>query len=184
LEVFEMSITEQAQVTIPTGTWQADVVHSSVGFEVPYMGIATFTGEVHDFDATLVDGRLSGSARIASVQTKDENLQAHLLSPEFFDAERFPEVTFSASELTGDGGYVEAEAEVTIKGVTRPTTLQGTVSELVTDPYGRLRLGLQLEAVIDRTEFGITWNAPMPDGTNALADEVTLSATLSLVAAG
>ena len=89
-----MSATE-TKTSIPTGTWTADVVHSAVTFEVPYMGIAAFSGAVKDFEATLADGRLAGAARIASLETKDENLHAHLLSPEFFDAERFPEVSFA-----------------------------------------------------------------------------------------
>jgi len=175
-----MSITET--VSIPTGTWQADVVHSSVGFEVPYMGVATFSGAVKQFEATLADGELTGSAEIASVVTKDENLQAHLLSPEFFDAEQFPRVSFRGP-VRADGAQVEVDGEITIKGITGPATLAGTITGPVTDPYGNERYGLALETTIDRTQFGITWNAPMPDGTNALADEVTLKADLSLKAA-
>jgi polyisoprenoid-binding protein YceI len=177
-----MSITEQ-QTAIPTGTWNADVVHSSVSFEVPYMGVATFTGAVKDFEATLDGGRLSGAARIASLETKDENLDAHLQSPEFFDAERFPQVTFAATGATSEGARVELEGEITIRGVTRPATLTGTIVGPVVDPYGNQRYGLNLLTTIDRTEFGIVWNAPMPDGSNALADEVTLKADLSLVKA-
>jgi polyisoprenoid-binding protein YceI len=178
-----MSITEQQAVSIPTGTWTADVVHSAVAFEVPYMGIATFSGAVKDFEASLADGRLAGSAKIASLVTKDENLQAHLLSPEFFDAERYPVVSFSSAAADGEGTQVQLEGEITIKGVTQPATLTGTITGPVTDPYGNERYGLSLETTIDRTQFGITWNAPMPDGSNALADEVTLKADLALVKA-
>ena len=89
-----MTTTEQTTTTaVPTGTWVADTVHSGVSFEVPY-AVATFTGTVPDFEATLADGKLTGVARIASITVKDENLEAHLLSPEFFDAERHPEVRF------------------------------------------------------------------------------------------
>ena len=178
-----MSITEQQATSIPTGTWTADVVHSAVSFEVPYMGIASFTGAVTDFAATLADGRLAGRARIASLETKDENLHAHLMSPDFFDAERHPVVSFSTENATVDGSNVELEGEITIKGTTRPATLTGTIVGPVVDPYGNERYGLHLETTIDRTEFGITWNAPMPDGSQALADEVTLVADLSLVRA-
>ena len=94
-----MSTIEQTQQSIPTGTWQADTVHSRVAFEVPY-AVATFSGEVPDFEASLVDGQLKGVAKIASIQVKEENLQAHLLSPEFFDAERHPEVTFVSKKIT------------------------------------------------------------------------------------
>jgi len=97
-----MSTTEQATTGVPTGTWQADTVHSQVAFEVPY-AVATFNGAVTDFDATLSDGKLTGSARISSITVKDENLEAHLLSPEFFDAERHPEVRFETDTLRRDG---------------------------------------------------------------------------------
>jgi polyisoprenoid-binding protein YceI len=178
-----MSITEQQAVSIPTGTWRADVVHSAVSFEVPYMGVASFTGSVTDFEATLDEGRLAGAARIGSLETKDENLQAHLLSPEFFDAERFPEVAIATGAATAQGTTVELEGEITIKGVTQPATLTGTLVGPVVDPYGNERYGLNLLTTIDRTAFGIVWNAPMPDGSKALADEVTLKADLSLVKA-
>ena len=177
-----MSITEQNQTVIPTGTYAADRVHSSVAFEVEYMGIGAFGGTVTDFEATLEDGRLSGSARIESLETKDENLHAHLLAPEFFDAAQHPEVTFSG-ELAPAGDGVEVDGEITIKGVTKPAVLRGTLTGPATDPYGNTRYGLDLTTRIDRTEFGLDWNADMPDGTKALANEVTLKAELSLVAA-
>ena len=88
-----MTSTEVETRTLPSGTYSVDRVHSTVAFEVEYMGVGTFGGDVTDFDASLVDGRLSGAARIATLEVKDENLHAHLLSPEFFDAERYPEVS-------------------------------------------------------------------------------------------
>ena len=95
-----MSITEQQTVAIPTGTFQADVVHSTVAFEVGYMGIGTFNGTVKQFEASLVDGQLNGTAQIATLETKDENLLAHLLAPDFFDAERYPKVGFSTTSVS------------------------------------------------------------------------------------
>jgi polyisoprenoid-binding protein YceI len=182
----KMTTTTTEQVTTGriatlSGTWRADVVHSALTFEVQYMGIGTFSGAVKDFDVTLEDGRLAGSARIASIDAREANLNAHLLSPEFFDAERHPELSFSAGELVRDGDAVELEGELTIKGITRPATLRGTIVGPVDDPYGNPRHGLQLDTTIDRTEFGILWNAEMPNGTKALSDQVTLRATLSLV---
>jgi polyisoprenoid-binding protein YceI len=170
---------EQQQTGIPAGTWNADPVHSSVGFEVRYLAVATFTGELTDFEASLVDGRLEGRARVASVEVKDGNLKAHLQSPEFFDAERHPEVSFSGT-ADGRGRF---EGEITIKGVTRPATLAGTITGPVTDPYGNERYGLSLTTVVDRTAFGLDWNAPLPGGGVALANDVTLKAELSLVKA-
>jgi polyisoprenoid-binding protein YceI len=177
-----MSITEQ-KTEIPTGTYNADRVHSSVAFAVEYMGVGEFGGTVTDFEATLDNGRLSGSARIASLETKDENLYGHLMSPEFFDAERHPVVSFSTENASVDGSNVEFKGEITIKGVTQPATLTGTIVGPTADPYGNERYGLKLETTIDRTAFGINWNNDMPNGTKALSDQVTLKADLSLVKA-
>src|SRR6201995_5303720 len=89
---------------VPTGTWTVDKVHSDVGFAVNYMA-GTFTGSFSDFDASATDGVLKGSAKVASVQVKDPNLEAHLQGPDFFDAERHPELAFEsrAIERSGDG---------------------------------------------------------------------------------
>jgi polyisoprenoid-binding protein YceI len=170
---------QQPQAAVPTGTWQADPVHSSVGFAVKYLGVATFTGELTNFEATLKDGELAGNARVESVEVKDENLKAHLQSPEFFDAERHPEVSFSGRDV-GEGRF---DGQLTIKGVTQPATLEGTITGPVTDPYGNERYGLALTTVVDRTAFGLNWNAPLPGGGFALANDVTLKADLSLVKA-
>ena len=158
----------------------ADTVHSSVGFEVPY-AVATFSGTVPEFEATLADARLEGSARIESIRLKDENLQAHLLSPEFFDAERHPVLTF-AGDLSRDGDKATVEGEITLKGITRPVTLEGTIVGPAVDHFGATRVGLKLETVIDRTQFDMNWNMPLPNGEPALSNDVTLTADLTLVA--
>jgi polyisoprenoid-binding protein YceI len=178
--ISETAVSEITQ-SLPAGTWQADTVHSSVAFEVPY-AVATFSGEVTDFDAALVDGKLQGSARIASLSLKDESLKAHLQSPDFFDAERHPEVSFTAEDVRRDGDNVEFDGEITIKGVTRPVTLTGTVNGPAVDHFGKNRVGLSLETTVDRTEFDINWNMPLPNGEPALANEVSLKADLTLVA--
>jgi polyisoprenoid-binding protein YceI len=170
------------QAAIPTGTWTADTVHSGLSFEVPY-AVATFSGDVPGFQATLTDGVLTGSAQIATIQVKDESLQAHLLSPEFFDAERHPEVKFASTAIRRDGDAVEIDGNLTIKGITKPATLKGTITGPAVDHFGATRVGLKLETVIDRREFDITWNMPLPTGEPALANEVTLKADLTLVGA-
>jgi polyisoprenoid-binding protein YceI len=174
-----MSTLIEQQTKVPAGTWQADTVHSSVGFEVSYLGISTFSGEFSGFEATLTDGALAGKAPVSSIEVKDENLKAHLQSPEFFDAERYPELTFSGT-ATAPGAF---EGEITIKGVTKPATLAGTITGPVTDAYGNERIALRLETVVDRTEFGIEWNAPLPGGGFALSNDVKLKADLTLVKA-
>jgi polyisoprenoid-binding protein YceI len=173
------TITQQA-TSVPTGTFVADTVHSSVGFEVPY-AVATFSGTVRDFEASLADGKLTGSAKIESIQTKDENLQSHLLSPEFFDAERHPVLRFTG-DLERDGSNARVEGEITLKGITQPVVLEGTIVGPAVDHFGKTRVGIKLETVIDRTKFDINWNMPLPNGEPALANEVTLTADLTLVA--
>ena len=114
---------------------------------------------------------------------KDEQLAGHLQSPDFFDAERFPEISFHADELSvGDDGALTARGELTIKGVTKPIELKGRLASAPSvDPFGRERLGLTLETAVDRNEFGIAWNAPNQSGGNYLGDEVMLKAELALV---
>jgi polyisoprenoid-binding protein YceI len=171
----------------PVGTWSLDAVHSAVGFEVGYLG-GTFKGSFREIDATLVvtdeTVSLEGSAKVASVDVKDDNLAGHLQAPDFFDAERYPEIKFSAKEISLDGETVKVEGELTIKGVTHAAEVTGTVTAPLTDPYGRERIGLTLETHVDRTEFGVNWNNPLPSGEPSLADEVTVTAELFFVKAG
>ena len=172
-------------VTIaPAGTWGLDAVHSAVGFEVEYLG-GTFKGSFREIDATLVVGdgsvSLEGSAKVASVDVKDENLAAHLQSPDFFDAERFPELSFESSEIDRAGDQVTVRGGITIKGVERPVELTGKIAGPLTDYTGSEKLSVKLDTTIDRTEFGVNWNVPLPDGRPALADEVKFSAELHFV---
>jgi polyisoprenoid-binding protein YceI len=157
----------------PAGSWSADPVHSHVSFEIAYAGTNTFRGSFREYTATLEDGVLEGSATVASVDVEDEQLNGHLLTPDFFDAERFPEISFRTSDLE--------HGELTIKGVTRPVALAASVSEPNVDPFGRERVGVTLQATVDRHEFGVSWNAPNQGGGNYLGDDVTIEAELALV---
>ena len=141
----------------------------------------TFQGSFSEFDAGLTDGTLRGSAEVSSIQVKDPNLEAHLQGPDFFDAERNPQLTFEASDISRSGDDLTVTGELTMKGHTEPIEIRGTISDPQDDPFGNVRLGLKLEAVVDRTKFGISWNNPLPSGEPALQDEVTLIADLQLV---
>jgi polyisoprenoid-binding protein YceI len=177
-----VSTIEQTTQAVPTGTWNADPVHSEIAFTVEYMA-GTFLGSFEKFDVQLVDGVLSGTADVTSISVKDENLEAHLLSPEFFDAERYPELSFRSIEIARGGDEVTIAGEVTIKGHTEPAEIRGTFKDPIDDPYGSERLGLRLETTINRTKFGLNWNNPLPSGEPALANDVTLTAELQLVKA-
>lgn len=172
-----MSITD-TQV-VPAGTWTVDKVHSSVGFAVDYLA-GTFRGGFSDFDAELRDGTLRGSARVASIEVKEPNLATHLQAPDFFDAERNPELTFEAQEIARDGDRLELDGQITIKGHTEPVHITGVISDPIQDPYGGERFGLRLEVEIDRTVFGVSWNNPLPSGKPALSNQVRLIAELQL----
>jgi polyisoprenoid-binding protein YceI len=179
-----MSVIESTQELAPAGTWNADPVHSHVSFEVVYAGNSTFRGSFREFSATLEGSTLAGTATVASVDVKDEQLNGHLQAPDFFDAARYPEISFSATRLTrGEGTRVSGAGELTIKGVTKPITLDGTVSEPTIDPFGRERIGLRLESEIDRTQYGVSWNAPNQSGGDYLANTVKLVAELTFVKA-
>jgi polyisoprenoid-binding protein YceI len=173
---------------VPAGTWNLDPIHSRVGFEVHYLA-GTFKGEFHEIGAELaVDGdnaSLEGTAKVASVDVKDENLAAHLQAPDFFDAERYPELRFTAQDISLDGnGNVSVDGELTIKGVAKPVTVTGTVTAPLQDSYGNDRIGLNLTAKVDRTDFGVNWNQPLPSGDPALANDVTILADLQFVKPG
>ena len=173
--------TETKTPIAPAGTWQLDPIHSQIGFEVAYLS-GTFKGQFREFDGKLVvDGdsaTLEGSVKVASVDAKDENLSAHLQTPDFFDAEQHPVLGFTATDISLDGENVNVQGDLTIKGVTQPTEVTGTVAAPLTDYAGRERIGLKLTTTVDRTAFGVSWNAPIPSGEPALADDVSINAEL------
>jgi polyisoprenoid-binding protein YceI len=172
---------------IPAGTYSTDGVHSSAGFAVKHM-LSTFRGSFGVVNAQVTvaeDGsaKLVGTVPVGSVIVKDENLQAHLQSPEFFDAEQYPEIRFDSVDLIVDGGTATLTGDLTIKGHTERITAEGSVVGPLEDPFGNSKLGLQFETVVDRTKFGLNWNAPLPKGGFMLANDVTLSVDLELAQA-
>jgi polyisoprenoid-binding protein YceI len=169
------------------GTYTADPVHSSFGFAVKHMGINTFRGTLADVEATLADGVLEGRARVESISiTEPAEFRAHVLSEEFFDAASHPEVTFRSTALDlREDGTAAVTGELTIKGITREVTGSGTWQAPVPAPWGDDLVGsLELSAVVDRTEFGMGWNAPLPKGGNILAEQVTLTIHVELKGQG
>ena len=175
-----MSLTEQ---TLPTGTWELDPVHSKASFAVKHAGISTFRGHFTDVNAALTDGVLTGAVDVASVEVPVDQLKGHLQGPDFFDAERFPQITFTATETAQDGERLTVKGELTMRGVTQPIEAVGTLSGPAQYFDGKDRIAIELETTVDRTAYGINWNAPIPSGGNALADEVTITVELQLIRA-
>jgi polyisoprenoid-binding protein YceI len=154
-------------------------VHSSIGFAVDYMA-GTFHGSFSDFDAAVTDGVLNGSAKVASVQVKDENLAAHLQSPDFFDAPAHPALTFTSKAINRNGDRITIDGEIAIKGHTAPVEITGGISDPIADPYGGERFGLTLQTIVDRDKFVVSWNNPLPSGEPALSNKVAITAGLQL----
>lgn len=166
-----------------SGSYVADPVHSSFGFAVRYQGVSIYRGSFERVEARLVDGRLEGAATVESISIRSpEAFRAHVLSGEFFDAERHPEVRFASSSVDlADDGTATVAGELTIKGITHPVEARGTWVAPASDALGNTRAHLQLEAVVDRTAYEMHWNMQLPSGAPALASEVTVTVELSLV---
>jgi len=179
--------TAQRESTIPVGVWRSDPIHSHVGFAVRHV-VGTFRGDFGEFEAELSDStgepRLSGRVPVESVRVDEEQLYGHLLSPEFFDKELNPEIAFESTGIASDGDEVVVEGELTIKGVTKPVVARGGIAGPAAGPADSERVGIDLETKVDRHDFGLDWQMELPDGGNALGDEVTLAVHLELVKEG
>jgi polyisoprenoid-binding protein YceI len=171
-----MSTTTTTQDRL-AGSWNFAAAHSSADFAVKYV-VSTFRGSIEDLTASLENGVLSGSAKVGSVKVKDDNLTGHLMTADFFDAEQFPEISFRSTEISDDGEQVTVDGELTLKGVTKPIHATGTLEGPAQDFMGNTRLGFTLETTIDRTDYGVSWNADLPSGGKALSDEVALHVEL------
>jgi polyisoprenoid-binding protein YceI len=146
------------------------------------MVVANFRGSFDTFAVTLDEAGLRGTVDVASVSVSEPNLNGHLLAPDFFDAERNPQLSFRSTAIDVSDGELDIDGELTIKGVTNAVKIKGTVNGPVTHPFdGSSRLGIELETVIDRTVFGLDWNAPLPTGGFAVGNDVKLLAELELV---
>ncbi|MEA2316400.1 MAG: hypothetical protein QOD44_589 [Solirubrobacteraceae bacterium] len=165
------------------GTYAADPVHSSFNFAVRYQGVSVFRGNLSEVEAGLTGGRLEGTAKVESISIRTpEQFRAHVLSEEFFDAEKHPEIKFGSDQIDlREDGTLSLDGQLTIKGITKPIQATGTWTAPAPDAFGNTRGHLNLEATIDRTQWDMNWNVPLPAGGNALAHDVTLTVELSLI---
>lgn len=179
--------TETASWQIPAGTWSVDPVHSAIHFAVTHNGVATFRSGFEAFAATLTGGaqpKLEGTVDAGSIEIAEPQQKGHLLSPEFFDAERFPQLKFRSTELAvEDDGSVRLEGELEIRGKSRLVAATGNYAYTEADLKGEQRIGLSLSAAVDRRDFGMNFQAPLPKGGNAVEWEVAITVELELVAA-
>ncbi|MGB7685225.1 MAG: YceI family protein [Solirubrobacterales bacterium] len=178
--------TETVSQQLPAGTWTADPVHSSINFAITHNGVASFRSGFTSYEGTLTGGespRLEGAVDVASVDISDEMLKGHLLSLDFFDAEKHPRIKFASTELSvGEDGAVRLSGDLEIKGESHAVQATGRFGRIGADITGKERLGFSLEASIDRRNFGLDWNADLPNGGRALEYEVSIVVELELVA--
>jgi polyisoprenoid-binding protein YceI len=179
--------TSPTQVAVPTGTWNVDPVHSTIGFEVKHFGVSTFRGSFTGYEGTIAtnDGsleRVEGKVDVASIDVKDEQLAAHLQGEDFFDVANHAEIRFASTAVrTLDDGRFQLDGDLTLHGVTRPVALEVEVDGAGTGPDGNERLGLIGRGEIDRTEFGITWNNTIANGALVVGEKVRLVLTVEAV---
>jgi polyisoprenoid-binding protein YceI len=177
--------TQAIQQQIPAGTYVVDPVHSSIGFAVVHNGVSTFRSGFGEYEARLSGGespQLSGTVEVASVVIDEPNLKGHLLSPEFFDAERYPQLRFESSTLeVGEDGTATIGGELEIRGEKREIETSGRFVSLGADLAGKARVGFSFETSVDRRSFGLDWQAELPSGGEVLDYEVTIAVELELV---
>ena len=177
--------TQTIQQQIPTGTYVVDPVHSSIGFAVVHNGVSTFRSGFGDYEVRLSGGenpRLEGTVDVAGIQIDEPQLKGHLLSPEFFDVQRYPQLRFESSELdVAKDGAATIRGELEIRGEKREVEASGRVVPLGADLAGTARVGLSFGATVDRRNFGLDWQAELPSGGEVLDYEVTIAVELELV---
>jgi polyisoprenoid-binding protein YceI len=183
--------TQAGMIRVPAGTWKVDPAHSSVGFKIRHLMIANVRGHFSEFEGTVeaaeddpVNSRAWGSVKVASISTGDPQRDEHLRSPDFFDAERYPEITFESSRVRHvAGGTYEVAGDLTIKGVTREVEFDATVEGTAIDPWGVERVGISVRGTINRTDFGLTWQQKLASGGLLVGEDVQILVDVSAVRA-
>lgn len=179
-------MTTQTKQQIPAGAWSVDPIHSSIRFAILHNGVSSFRSGFSDYEVRLSGGeepRLQGSLDVASIEVAEEQLKGHLLSADFFDAERHPKLRFASRELdVGEDGSLKLRGELEIRGQRHEVEASGRFAQLGADLSGGARVGLSLQATLDRRSFGLDWNADLPSGGQALDYEVDVTVELELVA--
>jgi polyisoprenoid-binding protein YceI len=182
-----MSVVEKASAQmLETGSWQVDPVHSVVEFRVRHMMIATVKGRFRDFDGAIVAGEVPSVAaaiRVASLETLDARRDEHLRSSDFFDVERFPEIIFTSNEIQfdGDESRFVVPGELTVRGLTRPVTLDGTFHGSGVHPDGGEVAAFDLRGELDRTDFGLVWNRALETGRMLVGNRVELAVDVAAI---
>jgi len=162
--------------------WKIDQAHSSIGFSVSHMVISKVPGSFSDFDGSIEfeKGKLDQAsvtltAKTASIDTGNEDRDNHLKSEDFFAAETYPEITFTSTKIMPwDDNEFKLVGMLTIHGVSKEISLDGTINGIVKDPWGNTKAGFSATGSIDRKDFGMTWNKTLDAGGLVVGDEVSI----------
>ena len=180
--------TTRSTTLVPAGTWDIDPAHSSVEFSVKHMGIANVRGRFADFQGTVEVGddawnaTARGSVNVASIDTGEEKRDAHLRSPDFFDADTFPEITFESTRVQRiDDESACLSGNLTMHGVTREIKLEIVLQGTDTDPWGNTRVGAHVQGVLNRRDFDMQFNQVLGTGNALVGDKVRISLEISAV---
>lgn len=172
-----LALSLQAQAA----TYNIDASHTTIGFAVKHMVVANVKGSFGDFSGTInydADAPEATSAsaviKVASIDTKNADRDAHLRNEDFFDAEQFPEITFQTTSVSGTAPDLTLTGDLTMKGVTKEISLPVELSGPITDPWGNERIGLSGETTINRKDFNINWSNTLDNGGLVVADNVKL----------
>lgn len=171
--------------------WTLDTAHSEIEFKVKHMMISTVKGSFQDFGVTvdnasdkLDNGQVVVDIKTESINTKNEQRDQHLKSGDFFDASSFPEIKFVSTGITKeDDDEYKISGDLTIKDVTKPVTFKAEFGGIVKDPWGNQKAGYTVTGKINRSEFGLTWNATLETGGVMVSDDVKFQADLQFVLA-
>lgn len=184
-------MTNASTVTEPaTSTWRIDPTHTAVEFAARHMMITTVRGRLAGVEGTIElndtdPARSSVHATLdtASLDTRMEQRDQHLRSADFLDVEKFPTITFKSTEVTGAGESFSVTGDLTIRGTTRPVTLDVTFEGRAMDPWGGERAGFTASTKIDRRDFGLTWNQAMEAGGVLVGNDIKINIELQAVRA-
>ena len=175
--------------TTATGqTYAIDPAHSEIGFSIAHLVISKVRGNFTGFTGTLelgaddVPTSISGSVEVASIHTREEKRDAHLKSPDFFDVENFPTISFVSTSITGSASDFTVNGNLTMHGTTNPISLKGSVGGRTVDPWGNDRVAYSATGTLDRTTYGISFAAPHGGGL-MLGNDVTITLEIQAIAA-
>jgi polyisoprenoid-binding protein YceI len=184
-----MSTDTAVSSVLTTGTWNVDPSHSSVEFQVKHMGLATVKGFFDEFEGTIEvaeDGTVNahGTVEAASLNTRSNQRDEHLRSPDFFDVENNKQLTFQSTGVEQvDEETYRITGDLTIRGTTREVVFEGVTQGVDQDPWGNTRVGLEVVGQIERSDFGLNWNQALESGGVLVGKKVKLLLDLSLVKA-